>query len=193
MRGVPRVPWSRPQDTPRRELAARNGALRVAEDYIRALRGKALIAHEVDRALDGLSAGDAPLPFPRRAGRREHASKAVPSGALADAALHAAFNLSGIRDLLAVRRRPPACRLACSSWAIRDVASAPGGASSGTGDRRNVVIRDYFHRWSRSSRRSARARGWLPVRVGREWIDELAAMNAKLRGAERAAFRSGSR
>jgi Asp-tRNA(Asn)/Glu-tRNA(Gln) amidotransferase A subunit family amidase len=28
----------------------------LAEDYIRAVRGKALIAHEVDRALDGLDA-----------------------------------------------------------------------------------------------------------------------------------------
>jgi aspartyl-tRNA(Asn)/glutamyl-tRNA(Gln) amidotransferase subunit A len=48
---------SRPQDysTPVR-LRLEMARYVLAEDYIRALRGKALIAHEVDRALDGVDA-----------------------------------------------------------------------------------------------------------------------------------------
>lgn len=52
-----RTLMSRPQDytTPVR-LRLEMARYVLAEDYIRALRGKALIAHEVDRALDGVNA-----------------------------------------------------------------------------------------------------------------------------------------
>ncbi len=47
----------RPQDyTPNVRLRLEMARYVLAEDYIRALRGKALIAHEVDRALDGVDA-----------------------------------------------------------------------------------------------------------------------------------------
>ena len=48
---------SRPQDyTPNVRLRLEMARYVLAEDYIRALRGKAVIAHEVDRALDGVDA-----------------------------------------------------------------------------------------------------------------------------------------
>lgn len=48
---------SRPQDyTPNVRLRLEMARYVLAEDYVRALRGKAVIAHEVDRALDGVDA-----------------------------------------------------------------------------------------------------------------------------------------
>ena len=52
-----RTLMSRPQDyTPNVRLRLEMARYVLAEDYIRALRGKAIIAHEVDRALDGVAA-----------------------------------------------------------------------------------------------------------------------------------------
>lgn len=52
-----RTLMSRPQDyTPNVRLRLEMARYVLAEDYIRALRGKAVIAHEVDRALDGVDA-----------------------------------------------------------------------------------------------------------------------------------------
>lgn len=48
---------SRPQDyTPNVRLRLEMARYVLAEDYVRALRGKAVIAHEVDRAMDGVDA-----------------------------------------------------------------------------------------------------------------------------------------
>jgi aspartyl-tRNA(Asn)/glutamyl-tRNA(Gln) amidotransferase subunit A len=48
---------SRPQDyTPNVRLRLEMARYVLAEDYIRALRGKAVIAHEVEHALDGIDA-----------------------------------------------------------------------------------------------------------------------------------------
>jgi aspartyl-tRNA(Asn)/glutamyl-tRNA(Gln) amidotransferase subunit A len=48
---------SRPEDyTPNVRLRLEMARYVLAEDYIRALRGKAIIAHEIDRALDGIDA-----------------------------------------------------------------------------------------------------------------------------------------
>lgn len=48
---------SRPQDyTPNVRLRLEMARYVLAEDYVRAVRGKAVIAHEVDRALDGVDA-----------------------------------------------------------------------------------------------------------------------------------------
>lgn len=57
---------SRPQDyTPNVRLRLEMARYVLAEDYVRAVRGKAVIAHEVDRALDGLDALVLPaLPIP---------------------------------------------------------------------------------------------------------------------------------
>lgn len=52
-----RTLMSRPQDyTPNVRLRLEMARYVLAEDYVRALRGKAVIAHEVDRALDGVDA-----------------------------------------------------------------------------------------------------------------------------------------
>ena len=52
-----RTLMSRPGDyTPNVRLRLEMARYVLAEDYIRALRGKAIIAHEVDRALDGVDA-----------------------------------------------------------------------------------------------------------------------------------------
>ena len=50
-----RTLMSRPQDyTPNVRLRLEMARYVLAEDYVRALRGKAVIAHEVDRAMDGV-------------------------------------------------------------------------------------------------------------------------------------------
>ena len=52
-----RTLMSRPQDyTPNVRLRLEMARYVLAEDYVRALRGKAVIAHEVDRAMDGVDA-----------------------------------------------------------------------------------------------------------------------------------------
>lgn len=57
---------SRPDDyTPNVRLRLEMARYVLAEDYVRAVRGKAVIAHEVDRALDGLDALVLPaIPIP---------------------------------------------------------------------------------------------------------------------------------
>ncbi len=52
-----RTLMARPQDyTPNVRLRLEMARYVLAEDYVRALRGKAVIAHEVDRAMDGVDA-----------------------------------------------------------------------------------------------------------------------------------------
>ncbi len=117
---------SRPQDytTPVR-LRLEMARYVLAEDYIRALRGKALIAQRSrSRARWRGCAGAAVARHSRAAAwRGDHAGQGRPrGGAHADAALHAAVQPVGTsRDLAAVRpHAATACRSACSWSATRD-------------------------------------------------------------------------
>ena len=99
---------SRPQDyTPNVRLRLEMARYVLAEDYIRALRGKAIIAHEVDRALDGVDALVLPalsIPAPPIGAATMPVKGGAGGGAHADAALHAAVQPVGPSGHLAAVR-----------------------------------------------------------------------------------------
>jgi aspartyl-tRNA(Asn)/glutamyl-tRNA(Gln) amidotransferase subunit A len=116
---------TRPQDyTPAVRLRLEMAGYVLAEDYIRALRGKDLIAREVDRALDGVDALVLPalaIPAPPR--RVTMPARAVPTGAHA---VCAARSRSACRDIPRFQFRPPfaACQSDYSSSTQRPDAGA---------------------------------------------------------------------
>ena len=169
---------SRPQDytTPVR-LRLEMARYVLAEDYIRALRGKALITREVDRALDGVDA----LVLP---------SLAIPAPPIGAATMPVKGGSDAVRTLMLRCTQPfnlsghPAISIPCGR--TRDglpiglqlvgpqgphAGARAGRARSGGGDR--FVIRDYFHRWEQElAAVSKNERLVRPFEWGEDWIDQ---------------------
>ena len=144
----------------------------LAEDYIRALRGKALIAREVDRALDGVDA----LVLP---------ALAIPAPPLGAVTMPVKGGPDQVRTLMLrctshstcrdIRRsrfraaaRAMACRSDCSWSGTRAARRRSCRPRSRRRRRSQFVIRDYFHRWEQelAAVSTARAQGQA-LRVGR--------------------------
>ena len=169
---------SRPQDytTPVR-LRLEMARYVLAEDYIRALRGKALIAREVDRALDGVDALVLPalaIPAPPLGAVTMPVKGGPDAGAHADAALLAAVQpvgTSGDLDSVRPHARRPADRIAAGRPQGPHAGARAGRARGGGGDR--FVIRNYFHRWEQElAAVSKDDRKVRPFEWGEDWIDQ---------------------
>ena len=169
---------ARPQDytTPVR-LRLEMARYVLAEDYIRALRGKAIIAREVDRALDGVDV----LALP---------ALAVPAPPLGAVTMPVKGGPDQVRTLMLRCSQPfnlsghPAMSIPCGRTRDglpiglqlvghkgRTPALVQAAPRSGGGDQ--FVIRNYFHRWEQElASVSKEDRKVRPFEWGEDWIEQ---------------------
>ena len=188
---------SRPQDyTPNVRMRLEMARYVLAEDYIRALRGKAIIAKEVDRALDGVDALVCP-------------ALSIPAPPIGAATMPVKGGVEAVRTLMLRCTQPfnlsghPAISLPCGKTPaglpiglqlVGHKGRTPRARASRARRRRGdrlLVIRNYFHRWEQElAAVSQHERRVRPFEWGEDWLDDKADRTRRRRSI---ACRPGSR